>query len=165
MNDELIQLYYFKVTDIWKRFCEEHNLLFDLTCEEYSFLLKNNMDAIEEVLLKKINVIETISLLESLRAETIEEINNKNIFNKKIVKIKELLPLFKEHEISIGSSHLERFNDLLIEIIEKIQNQNRINQMFITKSLRHLKELREVASGNKSYDTYNAKGNMGISNP
>ena len=47
--NEKLQVLYFKVTDIWKRFCEEHTLLLDKTFEEYSLLLASNVDAIEEL--------------------------------------------------------------------------------------------------------------------
>ena len=51
-----------------------------------------------------------------------------------------------------------RFNALLIDIITKIQVQNKNNQLFINRSLLNLKSIREDALGQKSYSTYTATG-------
>ncbi len=47
---------------------------------------------------------------------------------------------------------------LLIDIIEKLQTQNKKNQLFLNKAINNLREIREDALGVKSYSTYNNKG-------
>ena len=74
-KDEKINFFYYQVTDIWKRFCEEHATLFNLTCDEYTHLLKTDMEKLEETINKKTESINRITILENLRSEIIEEIN------------------------------------------------------------------------------------------
>jgi flagellar biosynthesis/type III secretory pathway chaperone len=57
-----------------------------------------------------------------------------------------------------NTQHLYRFNALLIDVIEKIQTQNKKNQVFLNKAINSLKEIREEALGVKNYNTYNKKG-------
>ena len=61
--------------DIWKRFCEEHATLFNLTCDEYTHLLKTDMDKLEETIDKKSKTIDRINVLDNLRSEIIDELN------------------------------------------------------------------------------------------
>lgn len=157
MDQKEIQLYYFRTSDIWKKFCESHNTLYELTCTEYSFLLKNDIDNVDKILDEKNNTIREINSLETLRSETIKELSLK--LGQKIDSSSDLLMYFKTRS-EIDFSHLESFNNLLIEIIEKIQSQNKTNQIFITKYLRHLREIKSAAVGEKNFDVYNKKGAM-----
>jgi flagellar biosynthesis/type III secretory pathway chaperone len=61
-------------------------------------------------------------------------------------------------ENKMQTPHLEKFNSYLIDTIEKIQEQNKKNQIFINKTLLSLKTIREEAMGRKNYSTYNSKG-------
>ena len=72
-SDQKLQLLYFKVTDIWKRFCEEHTELLDKTFEEYSLLLASDVNAIEELLVSKNDVMKRITFLENARERVIAE--------------------------------------------------------------------------------------------
>lgn len=152
-----LSIFYFKVTDIWKKLCEEHSELLNHTMEEYGYLLRSDLDALEVKIEQKREVIETIKNLELLRRETIEEINAV-LEGREITNYRDLLNLMDGFELEKNSGHLRRFNTLLIDIIEKIQTQNKRNQIFINKAVHSLRSLREEASGEKSYQTYGKNG-------
>ncbi len=152
--------YYFQITDIWKRFCEEHSDLLDKTFQEYSLLLESDLDALEPLLQEKAKIVQRISFLEKARQRSIVEINAflKERKLKTIDSVSELIQVMKEFEEHNGEKHLFRFNQLLIDIIEKIQEQNKKNQLFLNRSINNLREIREDALGVKNYNTYNKKG-------
>lgn len=158
MNNEENLLFYFKITDLWKRLCEEHQSLFELSCEEYSHLLGSEVEELEPILEQKVVIIEQINELERYRQELIDEINATLDSNKQIDSINDLIGYMAEVPVEKESGHLLRFNDLLISLIESIQEQNKRNQIFINKAIRSLKELRQTAMGEKGYETYNSKG-------
>ena len=155
--NEKLAIIYFEVTDLWKRLCEEHNELFNLTCDEYSLLLKSDLDLLEEKIAEKNIVIKKISLLESIRKDLINDLNNL-IPDQKIDGVSKLIEVMRSYEVEKNQKHLFRFNALLIDIIEKIQAQNKRNQLFINKALISLKQIRIEASGKKNYSTYSSKG-------
>lgn len=155
--NEALALLYFQVTDLWKKLCQEHNLLFNLTCDEYSFLLRSELDSLEEKIIEKQDCIERISTLEAIRKDLLVEL--KNLYpNKEITSVSELLEIMSEYEIEHNQKHLRSFNSLLIDIIEKIQTQNKRNQLFINKALMNLQQMKQEASGKKKYSTYSKKG-------
>jgi flagellar biosynthesis/type III secretory pathway chaperone len=156
MNEKLAILY-FEVTDLWKRLCEEHNDLFNITCDEYSLLLSSELSLLEEKLVEKNNIILRISALETVRRELIKELNS-ILPEQKIDSVSQLLEVMKTYEVESKQKHLFRFNALLIDIIEKIQAQNKRNQLFINKALLSLKQIRIEATGKKNYSTYSSKG-------
>lgn len=156
MNDKLAILY-FEVTDLWKRLCEEHNELFNVTCDEYSLLLRSELDLLEEKLVEKNQIIIRISALETIRRELIADLNSL-LPDKNIDSVSKLLDVMRSYEVEKNQKHLFRFNALLIDIIEKIQAQNKRNQLFINKALLSLKQIRVEASGKKNFSTYTSKG-------
>ena len=81
------------------------------------------------------------------------EKNNQKVVNN----VSELISLMNLFEETNKNYHLKRFNTLLIDIIEKLQDQNK-NQMFLNKAIHNLKEIREEAMGVKNYSTYNKQG-------
>lgn len=156
MNDKLAILY-FEVTDLWKRLCEEHNELFNITCDEYSLLLNSELSLLDDKLAEKNTIILKISALETIRRELIKELNSL-LPEKEVTSVSELLEVMRAYEVENQQKHLFRFNALLIDIIEKIQAQNKRNQLFINKALLSLKQIRIEATGKKNYSTYSAKG-------
>ncbi len=156
MNDNLAILY-FQITDIWKRLCEEHNDLFGVTCDEYSLLLKSELDLLDEKLVEKSQIIHRINQLENQRKSIIEKINEITP-NEEIDSVSKLLEFMQTYEVEKKQKHLFRFNALLIDIIEKIQTQNKRNQLFINKALHSLKQIRIEAQGKKNYSLYTSKG-------
>lgn len=156
MNESLALLY-FQVTDLWKQLCQEHNLLFNLTCDEYSLLLRSELDLLEDKIIEKQICIERITTLEAIRKDLILDL--KDIYpNKEINGVSELLEIMSEYEIENNQKHLRSFNSLLIDIIEKVQTQNKRNQLFINKALINLQQMKLEASGKKKFSTYSKKG-------
>jgi len=163
--DEALTVFYFQVTDLWKKLCEAHQQLLELTFDEYSLLLGSEIEALEDKILEKEQVIKTIGLLDQARKSVISDINQtlKKNNQKTIDSVSDLIACMRELESRQNQHHLRRFNALLIDIIEKIQTQNKKNQLFINKALMSLREIREEAVGRKNYSTYNAKGAQSLS--
>ena len=156
MNEKLAALY-FEVTNLWKTFCEEHNELFNLTCDEYSLLLRSELEELELKLEEKNKCISRINILETIRKTLIAE--TAELFpDKKIEGVSDLIEIMSKFEIESNQKHLFRFNALLIDIIEKIQAQNKRNQLFINKALHSLQQIRLEATGKKHFSTYSSKG-------
>ncbi len=152
------EVIYFRVTDIWKRLCEEHYTLFNLTCDEYVCLLDSDIEKLEAKVVEKEEIIKTIARLEELRQEVIRDLNQKLPAGKTLENVRDLLDIMMSHPAEAQGRHLNKFNALLIDLIEKIQQQNKRNQAFINKALKSLREIREEVTGEKSYATYTAKG-------
>jgi flagellar biosynthesis/type III secretory pathway chaperone len=156
MNEKLA-IFYFEVTDLWKSLCEEHNELFNITCDEYSLLLRSELSELEDKLDEKNNVISRINALEGIRRDIIQELNL--LFPEiEIDSVSKLIEVMRNYEVESQQKHLFRFNALLIDIIEKVQAQNKRNQLFINKALLSLKQIRIEATGKKNFSTYSAKG-------
>ncbi|MCF8058000.1 MAG: flagellar protein FlgN [Bacteriovoracaceae bacterium] len=155
-----LHVLYFQVTDIWKRFCENHTELLDKTFEEYALLLSSDIDQLEEVLIQKQEIIKKINFLEAARERVITKLNIylRDNNQKEVDSVSELIEVMQYFEDQNNTKHLYRFNMLLIDIIEKIQDQNKKNQVFLNKAINNLREIREEAMGVKSYSTYNQKG-------
>lgn len=157
MEKEKQEVFYFQVTDIWKRFCELHTKLFDLTCDEYSLLLGSDIDLLSEKLDEKQETIDLISKVEILREDLISSINTTLTDETRITSVSGLLDIFNDIEVEKTGKHLFRFNQLLLDIIEKIQAQNKKNQLFINKAILSLQSIREEAFGGNNYSTYTPK--------
>ncbi|MBF0297296.1 MAG: flagellar export chaperone FlgN [Oligoflexia bacterium] len=160
---EVLNTYYFDILDLWKKLCLEHTALFDITCEEYNLLLSNDVDTMEALLDKKESIIKRISDLDLLRKHLINKLNALVIKNsyengENVQTVSDLIKIFKQYEKGKGENFLLRYNQLLISIIEKIQLQNRKNQIFLNKAILSIKEIREGLLGKKSYNTYNSMG-------
>lgn len=155
-QEQLNDLFYFKIIDFWKRFCEFHSDLYDLTCDEYTALLNNSIEQVEVILSQKEDVIAKISAIEKLRGETIQEINKTH--NTNISDVSELLLLLGRHPKEKESNLLLKMNSLLIDLIENIRAQNKKNQVFLNKAIMNLDELKIGIAGNKSLGLYDSKG-------
>lgn len=150
------EVLYFQVTDLWKRLCEEHSTLLDLTCEEYSLLLSSNVDELEEKVAKKEEVVARISQLDEIRQDLIRRVQDHSYHD--VNSVQDLIQFVKDLDIEKEQKHFFRFNALLVDIIEKIQAQNKKNQIFLNKAILSLREIKQDALGQKNYSTYNAKG-------
>ena len=156
MNEKLAPIY-FEITELWKQFCEAHNELFNLTCDEYSLLLRSELELLEEKIEEKNQCIARIGTLEFIRRDLINDLT-KLIPDRNVDSVAGLLAVMTEYEVESKQKHLFRFNALLIDIIEKIQAQNKRNQLFINKALNSLQQIRLEATGKKKFQTYSAKG-------
>jgi len=157
LESEQLAFLYFEVTELWKKLCEAHNELFNVTCDEYSYLLESNLEGVEEKIIEKENIILHVKILENVRQDLINEINAK-FLDAKIENVSGLLSFMSKFEVESNQKHLFRFNALLIDIIEKIQTQNKRNQLFVNKALISLKQIRMDALGKKNFETYSKSG-------
>lgn len=154
-----LETYYFRFTDIWKKFCELHNELFFLSLDEYSLLLSSDLDALDLKLTEKKELIDSITALEKLRAECFEEIRSNVPNGQSLNSFRDVFKLFQENIVEEkNQKHLERFNALLVDLIEKIKSQNKKTQIFINKAVHSLQTIREEAMGVKPNSLYNNKG-------
>jgi len=156
LHEKKIQ--YLNVINIWEGFCHLHKELYDLTCEEYLTLLASDIDKIETMLPIKEEIIGKVGELEKSRAELIEELNKSGLFNNKIIRAGDLLDAFSDIDQASTIPALKNLNALLIDIIEKIQEQNKRNQMFLNKAMLSLRETKQGFSGKKTFTTYGADG-------
>ncbi len=154
---EKLEALYFQMTDLWKQFCVEHNELFNLTCDEYSLLLQSELDLLEDKIEQKNACIKRIGTLELVRRDLIVEVSELYP-EKSIDSVSALLEVMSAYEVESKQKHLFRFNALLLDIIGKIQAQNKRNQLFINKALHSLQQIRIEATGKKNFDSYTAKG-------
>lgn len=152
------KLYYHQVLSIWEGFCSLHSQLFDIACDEYLALLASDIEKLEELLPLKEEIISKIGDLDSERNGIIEKINGSTLVSSPLLKAGDLLQLFKDIETESGVNALPNLNALLIDIIEKIQSQNKKNQVFLNKAMLSLKDLKRGFKGQKVYSTYGADG-------
>lgn len=160
MNQRLDEkkLYYQDVLLVWEGFCKLHKELYDLTCDEYLTLLASDVDKLEGMLPLKEEIIGKISELETERGELMEKLNNSKLFSENITRSGELLEAFADLDQQASLPALKNLNALLIDIIQKIQEQNKKNQMFLNKAMLSLREIKQGFTGKKTYTTYGADG-------
>jgi flagellar biosynthesis/type III secretory pathway chaperone len=151
---------YYEVTNLWKSFCELHNLLLEKTFDEYSLLLSSDVDALEPKIEEKKQLIAEIATAEKRRQELIKEVRPLalEVFGLDVIGVSDLLEVMRNIPQEVELRHLERFNLLLIDIIGKIQQQNKRTQVFINKAIHSLQTIREDALGTSRFKTYNSRG-------
>jgi len=152
------KLYFQRVLAVWEGFCQLHKELYDLTCEEYLTLLASDIDKLETMLPLKDEIISKIGELEKDRTELIEQLNHTGLFANPIVKASDLLNAFASLDQQSGIPALKNLNSLLIDIVQKIQEQNKKNQQFLNKAMLSLREIKTGFTGKKNYTTYGADG-------
>ena len=151
-------LYFQQVVAVWEGFCVLHKELYDLTCDEYLTLLASDIDKLETMLPVKDEIISKIGELEKERGQLIEQLNETGLFAIKIQKAGDLLNAFAEIDQKSAIPALKNLNSLLIDIVTKIQEQNKKNQQFLNKAMLSLREVKQGFSGKKNYTTYGADG-------
>ncbi len=152
------KLFYQRAVIVWEAFCELHRELYDLTCEEYLTLLESDIDKLESMLPLKDELITRISELEKDRSELIDNLNSIELFSAQINRAGDLLTVFADIEKAAAIPALKNLNSLLIDIIQKIQDQNKKNQMFLNKAMISLREVKQGFTGKKQFTTYGANG-------
>ncbi|MBL7664172.1 MAG: flagellar export chaperone FlgN [Bacteriovoracaceae bacterium] len=160
MNEQSLKqnFAYDRLIHLWRTFCELHTLLYDLTCEEYANLLASDFDALEQTVKHKEQLLIQIGNIEEERKLFIAEINQERIFENEILNIHDLIECLKQFELEKSGQHLSKFNLLLVDIIERIQAQNKKNQIFLNRAMQNLKDIKNTFSGKKNYQTYTAHG-------
>lgn len=143
--------------DVWQNFCQLHSLLYELTCEEYVHLLASDIDLLDETLIKKQDVIAEINVLENQRSQAIDDINQ--LLGTQVTKFSAFTELLRDAGLITLSTRIDKLNLILLDVIEKLQDQNKKNQIYLNKALLSLQELKDSFSGGKKYKTYGANGN------
>lgn len=139
---------------IWKSFCDVHQGLYVATCEEYQMLIRGDVKKLERKVEDKINIIKEIKSVELKREKLISEIND--TIENEDEKIKNASDLLTHYE---DSECLVKYNKILLEEIEKIQNQGKKNKLFINLAMRNLSNVKgEITGENKGAMTYNNRG-------
>lgn len=155
------------IADLWQEQCSLHTNLFELTCDEYIHLLASDLDKLEETIEMKNQLIKEISALEDRRKLHLQDINTSSPLSgdtapksaDSIQKLSQLCAYFKENGLGEEATRIEKLNLVLLDIIDKIQEQNKKNQVFLNKALISLKELKNSFSGTtKRYETYGSNG-------
>jgi flagellar biosynthesis/type III secretory pathway chaperone len=150
--------------DLWRDFCEKHTVLYEFTCDEYMHLLGSDMDALNDTLQQKKELLEHINLLDSQRVTVTDEILALMNIESPPKKLVFLLDYFKKNGQEDVANQIEKLNLVLLDIIEKIQDQNKKNQIFLNKAIHSLRELKQSFSGKVQYNTYSATGSNKTSN-
>ncbi len=146
------------IADLWQTQCSLHTELFELTCDEYIHLLASDMDKLDEAIESKLELIEKINKNEDRRKLWAQEINEE-FPEATITKLSETVSFLKEKGLNNDAMRLEKLNLVLMDIIDKIQEQNKKNQLFLNKALVSLKELKQsFGNGKKNYETYGSNG-------
>ena len=160
MNSRLDEkkLYYQQVLSLWEGFCSLHKELYDLTCDEYLTLLESDIEKLETMLPIKEEIISKIGELEKDRTGLIERLNASGLHSTKILKAGDLLQAYADIDSATGIPALKNLNSLLIDIVIKLQDQNKKNQMFLNKAMMSLRDIKQGFSGKKAYTTYGADG-------
>ena len=73
--DQVYSVHYFRVTDLWKKLCESHQQLLEITFDEYSLLLGSQIEELEEKVEEKNKLISFIATLDKERKEAIKNLN------------------------------------------------------------------------------------------
>jgi flagellar biosynthesis/type III secretory pathway chaperone len=152
------KLYYQSVVTVWEGFCHLHKNLYDLSCEEYLTLLESDIEKLESMLPIKEEIIAKIAELERERSELIDKLNEAALFSIKITRAGDLLTAFSEIDQHSAIPALRNFNSLLLDIIQKIQEQNKKNQQFLNKAMLSLRDVKQGFTGKKQFTTYGANG-------
>lgn len=150
-----------ELVEQWQKFCRLHSDLYELTCDEYLYLLESKIDELESSLEDKSQLLKKITELDNKRKETIQQLGK--LCNSDLQKFDQLQECLKKYNSESEAKQLAGYNALLLDIIEKIQEQNKKNQVFLNKAIISLNDLRQSVSGKKNYKTYGANGATKIS--
>ncbi len=142
---------------LWFEFVEKHTELYEKTCEEYSHLLASELDELEQTVDEKQIIIQHINKLERSRNEVAAEMATLMKIEKP-EKLNTMLNKLEEHKMDSEVNEIKKLNAVLLDIIEKIQEQNKKNQIFLNKAIISLNELRASFSGKENYKTYSPSG-------
>ena len=136
MNTEKLKIkIYFDTVILWEELCILHKKLFDLTNEEYLELLSGQVDKLIDIIDEKSKIVKKINSVDFNRLKILNDINID--LNTPVKSYKELLLYFSDIKIEQRKSILKEFNNLLIDIVKKIQEQNKKNQLFLIKPYVH----------------------------
>jgi flagellar biosynthesis/type III secretory pathway chaperone len=153
--------YYHELTLLWRELCIHHTQLFETTNQEYQLLLAGETDQLESNLGSKKALIEKIQNYDLKRQTSVEDVfkyystNNNTSFH-----YSRLIELFNEKLNLNENNELDKYNIFLVEIIDKIQIQNRKNRQFLNRALIMMEDLKKDFKNTGKVLSYNKKGNL-----
>lgn len=139
---------------LWEEFCHLHQNLLDHTQEEYKALLENDLDLMNELVDKKVQLIETIKTRDAERVSLLRQLDSS------IEDINNLFDFLERNQLAPQAIAIGRYNSLLLDIVDQTQEQNKKNQFYLNRALRSLQDLRESFSGEKSLSIYGKNGSL-----
>lgn len=162
MNNNIALTFKFsELIDLWKEFCHSHTLLYNYTCEEYKYMISSELELLEKVVDNKKELIDAIHELDLRRDELLLEIKKLNS-DEDVNTSSELIALMNTTNNENLAKQLSGYNNLLLDIVEKIQDQNKTNQIYLNRAIISLQELKDKFKGKKEYKTYNFKGTTAV---
>ncbi len=156
MNNEQKELYK-SIINLWQRLCNLHQSLLEITAEEYHALLSSDLDETSKILEQKKRIIEKINVEEQSRQKLVSEILGPKTLDENF-KFKDLKTFFDQFEIESSGNHLNNFNLILLDTIDKIKEQNKKNRFFINRALISLDGLKLPSDQSKRHYLYNKNG-------
>ena len=148
---------YQEMVELWKLMCVKHEELFHLTCQEYVLLLKSEVNELEIIIDKKIKIINEINFHDERRKSLLLSLGKALDINENI-KVSKFIDMIVRENIDQEIKTFQKYNMILIDLINKLKDQNKKNQLILNKSLINLKELREKLLGEDSLKTYDMRG-------
>ncbi|MAX65708.1 MAG: flagellar export chaperone FlgN [Bacteriovoracaceae bacterium] len=146
-----------ELRELWHHFCEKHTELYEFTCDEYIHLMSSNIEELDNTLKRKNETISSINQLETQRSALAEDISA--LYQvEKTHKLSELIEVLKDNKELSLAAEIEGLNAVLLDIINKIQEQNKKNQVFLNKAIISLNELKESFGGKVNFKTYSSNG-------
>ena len=161
---QILQITYNEMVEIWILMCNKHEELYHLTCQEYVLLLKSEIDELEKTIDQKIQIINEINFYDEKRKRQLQGLKNALSISS-VLKVSDFIEMIDKYKIDEESKTFFKYNQFLLDFIQKLKEQNKKNQIILNKSLINLKELREKLLGEDSLKTYDMRGleNNGIS--
>jgi flagellar biosynthesis/type III secretory pathway chaperone len=145
------------LSNLWREFCEKHTELYELTCDEYMHLLDSDIDKLDSSVEEKRLLLVSINELESHRQDITNEVSSL-LKIEQPKKLAVLLDELRKNDEENFSNQIEKLNLILLDIVTKIQDQNRKNQVFLNKAILSLNDLKRSFTGKNNYKTYSSSG-------
>lgn len=156
---QVSQLLYLEFTELWKALCDAHNRLFQITCDEYVALLNSNIDKVHLLLEIKEKIIGEIEQLDNDRLNLVNRVAiQANLEIEDIKKFKNVYDYLREELLLNDQNPLIKYHELMIELVDKTQQQNKKNRVFLNKALHSIKEIRRDLNGSIKVNNYSRTG-------
>lgn len=153
------QLLYLEFTELWKSLCDIHNQLYQITCEEYLALLNSNIEKVHLLLENKELLMKNIDGLDQERLNLLTRVSDfSQLPITSLSKFKVVYEYLKEELNLEENNPLLKYHLLMIELIEKTQDQNKKNRIFLNKALHNIQELRNDFNGTTKVNNYSRTG-------
>lgn len=153
------QLLYLEFTELWKTLCETHNKLYQVTCDEYLALLNSDIDQVHHLLSIKEALMKEIDSLDKERSTLVNKVAlQANIPHESLKKFKTVYDYLRDQLDLNDKNPLIKYHQLMIEMVEKNQDQNKKNRIFLNKALTSIQELRKDLNGNIKVNNYSRTG-------